>query len=458
MTMRLVIGRSGAIRGEVSVPGDKSISHRAVMLGAIAEGTTEITGFLFAGDTLNTLKAVEAMGARSETGMVLSIDPARPGRFSRSGTEMMLAIQGVGLRGLQAPEGPLDMGNSGTGMRLLLGILAGQSFSTLLTGDDSLSRRPMDRIAQPLGLMGISVEGQGERCTPPLTIHGGRPRAIDYHSPMPSAQVKSAVMLAGLYADGVTSVTEPALSRDHTERMLRAFGAEVTTGLTAEGRPAASVLGGPSLQGQAVAVPGDFSSAAYPLAAALLCPGSEVTIHGVIINPTRAGLLGVLRRMGAQVAVSDSWDEAGELVGDARAMHSGLEGTSVSGAEIPCLIDEVPLLSVLATQAEGTTVIRDAQELRVKESDRLALTARGLVSMGANVEELPDGLIIEGPTPLRGAQIDAAHDHRIAMSFAIAGLVADGETAITGAETIATSFPEFAETMRALGASLATTG
>ncbi len=435
MTQTLRCSADSRLEGLLDVPGDKSISHRAAMLGAIARGTTQVEGFLIAEDTLNTVRAMMAMGVSVEG----------------FGTPRM-EIEGVGLHGLQPPAGYLDMGNSGTGMRLLLGVLAGQSFSATLTGDPSLSRRPMDRIAAPLRQMGIRVEGQGERLTPPVTVHGGKPAAIHYDSPVASAQVKSAVLLAGLYAEGVTSVTEPSLSRDHTERMLSAFGAEISTGGDADGHPLSSLRGGgDGLRGQRVRVPGDFSSAAYFIAAALLCPESAVSVAGVILNPTRAALLDVLLRMGAQVAVSDEAECSGERVGTIAARSGTLEGTTVAGEEVPRLIDEVPLLAVLATRARGITEIRDAQELRVKESDRLALMARGLRAMGADVRELADGLVIHGPTPLVGAEIDAAHDHRIAMSFCVAGLVAKGETIITGAESIETSFPEFPQALRRLG-------
>lgn len=428
----LRVQRSPGLVGELSVPGSKSISHRAAILGALAEGETPITGFLTAEDTLNTARALCAMGVNIE----------------RLGAGEMI-VRGVGLRGLGEPAGALDLGNSGTGMRLLMGVLAGQDFVATLTGDASLSRRPMDRIARPLGMMGIRVEGQGESCAPPVTVHGGQPRAIAYESPVASAQVKSAVLLAGLYAEGTTSVTEPAKSRDHTERMLQAFGAEVkVNGLEVR------VEGGPRLRGRALSVPGDFSSAAYFIAAALLCPGSEVITRNVELNPTRAALLDALGRMGAEIEIVDERVEAGESVGDIRATAAGLSATRICGEEIPRLIDEIPLLAAIATQAKGTTEIRDAGELRVKESDRLAVTARGLRAMGAQVEELPDGLVIEGPTKLTGVGIDAQHDHRIAMSFAVAGLVAEGTTVITGAECIQTSFPGFATAMRGLGASI----
>jgi len=432
----LKITPSGRLRGEVFVPGDKSISHRAAIFGALAEGTTVIRGFLAAEDTLHTAGALRQMGVT----------------MGGVGTAEML-IRGAGLRGLFAPGTPLDLGNSGTGMRLLMGALAGQTFSATLIGDESLSRRPMDRIAAPLGLMGIRVEGRGERCLPPVTVYGGTPAPIAYRSPVASAQVKSAVLLAGLFAEGTTSVTEPALSRDHTERMLTAFGVPVEAGTGPDG-PYAAVTGPATLHATEIEVPGDFSSGAYFLAAALLCPGSDVTVREVILNPTRAALLNVLQRMGASVSIVTEKNQAGERVGDVRATFGRLQATAVAGAEIPALIDEIPLLAVVATQAEGTTEIRDAAELRVKESDRIALMATGLRRMGARVQELPDGMVIEGPTALCGTEVDASHDHRIAMSFAVAGLIATGMTVISGAESIATSFPGFAEALRALGATV----
>lgn len=441
MTM-LRVRPSHGLRGQIAAPGDKSISHRAALLGAIAEGDTRISGYLVAEDTLNTARALVSLGVSIE-GL----------------GEADMVVHGVGLRGLQQPSGVLDLGNSGTGMRLLMGILAGQSFTATLVGDASLSRRPMDRIAQPLHEMGVHVSGQGERCMPPVTVHGGTPRPTTYHSPVASAQVKSAVLLAGLYADGTTSVVEPALSRDHTERMLQAFGADCTPKSQPPSGSAGSVswvTGGRTLRGRQVTVPGDFSSAAFALAAGVLCPESSLTLPGVLLNPTRTGLLEALLQMGAAVTVTNQRDQAGETVGDLHVQPGPLQATIVGGAQIPCLIDEVPILAVVATQAEGATEIRDAAELRVKESDRLALMADGLRAMGAEVRELTDGLVITGPTPLHGATLDAAQDHRIAMSFAVAGLIAKGETLITGAEAVDTSFPGFVSALRSLGADVET--
>ncbi len=400
------------------------------MLGALADGTARIDGFLNAEDCLCTARAMQAMGVDVE-GL----------------PETSLMVEGVGLSGLREPTGELDMGNSGTGMRLLLGVIAGQSFAATLTGDESLSGRPMDRIAAPLAEMGASVSGQGGRVLPPVTVRGGTLRGIEYHTPMASAQVKSAVLLAGLYADGPTTVVEPGPSRDHTERMLRAMGADVSIdGLTVTLRP------GRELVARDVTVPADFSSAVFVLAAGLLTPGSEVTVEGVLLNPTRTGLLEAMASMGAVVSVSDTEQVAGEEVGNLTAREAALGGCELGGELIVRLIDEVPLLAVLAACARGTTVIRDAAELRVKESDRLAVMADVLGAMGADVTEHPDGLEIAGPTALRGATIHSHGDHRVAMSAVVAGLVAEGETVIEGAECIATSFPGFVTMMQSLGA------
>jgi len=428
--MRLRVRACEPLVGSVSVPGDKSISHRAAILSAVAEGVAGIEGFLEADDCVRTADALRALG--------VYIDPL--------GTDV-IEVHGAGLDGLEAPERPLDMGNSGTGMRLLMGLVAGRSFATTLTGDESLSRRPMDRIARPLQQMGARVEGQGERRLPPVTVHGGHLRGIEYHPPMASAQVKSAVLLAGLSADGPTTVVEAAASRDHTERMLAAMGADIEVdGLAVTLRP------GRPLQPRSMRVPGDFSSASFLLVAALLVEGSHVTVGEVLLNATRTGLLTALQAMGADIGIAGRHEQAGESVGDVSARAGALRAAEVGGDLIPRMIDEVPLLAVAATQAGGTTIIRDAGELRVKESDRLAAMAQVLGAMGANVAEREDGLEITGPTPLHGASIDSRHDHRVAMSAAVAGLIADGETVIEGAECIETSFPGFAAALRSLGA------
>ncbi|MBC7287760.1 MAG: 3-phosphoshikimate 1-carboxyvinyltransferase, partial [Armatimonadetes bacterium] len=339
--------------------------------------------------------------------------------------------------------------------RLLLGALAGRPFSVTLDGDASLRQRPMDRVAVPLSLMGAKVTGHGERCTPPVTVTGGPLQGIEYAMPIASAQVKSAILLAGLQAAGATTVIEPAPSRDHTERMLAAFGARIRCHY-----PVVSVDGGQTLRACEVSVPGDISSAAYLIAAALLVPGSELVIESVGVNPTRTGFLDILREtgfldilraMGAQIEIVDTRSGM-EPIADIRASHTQLQGTEVGGELIPRSIDELPILAVLATQAEAVTVVRDAADLRAKECDRIATIAKGLQAMGADITPQQDGWIIHGPTPLRGAEIDAENDHRMAMCFAVAGLVASGETIIHGAQAIATSFPGFAEVLSSVGA------
>jgi 3-phosphoshikimate 1-carboxyvinyltransferase len=358
-----------------------------------------------------------------------------------------VTVTGVGRQGLLAPGCPLELGNSGTGMRLLMGVIAGQNFTATLTGDESLSRRPMGRIAEPLTQMGAFVECRGAQNTPPVTVHGGRLRPIHYQSPVASAQVKSAILLAGLNAPGETAVTEPARSRDHTERMLHAFGAKVEVeGLTVR------LQGEPVLRGQEITVPGDFSSAAFFLVAGCLLPGTAVTVDNVLLNPTRIGLLEALSRMGADFKITNVTHTAGEPVGSVAAARAGLRGAQIGGELIPAMIDEVPLLALAATQAEGETVIRDAAELRVKESDRLATTAKALTAFGARIHATEDGLVISGPTPLHAAEVDSHGDHRIAMLAAVAALLAEGQTVIHGAEYIATSFPRFEERLGELGA------
>jgi len=415
-------------QGEIRVPGDKSISHRALLFGALADGETDISGFLDSEDTDATAGCLRAMGVQITRGDVVR-------------------VRGVGLHGLHVPGQPLWVGNSGTTTRLLLGILAGQSFPTTLEGDASLNRRPMDRVALPLRQMGAEVDGQGPRCTPPVTVRGGRLRAIAYASPVASAQVKSAILLAGLSAEGLTTVTEPEKSRDHTERMLRGFGVVVEEdGLTV------GVRGGQTLRGQTVVVPGDISSAAFFLVGAAIIPRASVTVRGVGVNPTRSGLLDVLRAMGADLTLSNLREEGGEPVADLTVRHGALRGTEIGGSLIPRLIDELPVLAVAAAVADGVTVIRDARELRVKESDRIVTVARFLRAMGAEVEEREDGLVIQGGRPLHAADVESDGDHRIAMSAAIAALAAGVPATIRGAASIATSFPNFPALLRELGA------
>ena len=430
MSQTLLVTRGARFGGSISVPGDKSISHRALLFGALAEGETTISGFLASEDTQATAGCLRAMG--------VVIDEGEAPR-----------VQGVGLQGLQAPGAALWVGNSGTTTRLLLGILAGQRFTAMLAGDDSLNRRPMDRVALPLRQMGAAVTGQGPRCTPPITIAGGALHPISYSSPVASAQVKSAVLLAGLYAEGDTSVSEPQKSRDHTERMLRGFGVEVEEdGLTVW------IRGGQRLYGRHVAVPGDISSAAFFLVAGALIAGAGVTVRGVGINPTRSGVLDVLGAMGADITATNVRLEGGEPVADITVQPAPLRGTEIRGALIPRLIDELPVLAVAAACAKGTTVIADARELRVKESDRITTVSRFLREMGAEIEEREDGMVIHGGRPLHSAEVVSDGDHRVAMSAAIAALAAGTTCHIHGAESIATSFPNFTALLRELGAVL----
>lgn len=428
--MERIIRPARRVQGEITVPPDKSLSHRALMLGAIARGRSLIKSLSPGGDVQSTLKCLSALGVKLE--------------ISRTGGKESVAIYGRGLYGLKPPKSTLDAGNSGTTMRLLAGILAGQPFPSTLSGDESLKRRPMGRIIEPLERMGARIESHKGRA--PLTIRGGRLKGICYELPVASAQVKSCLLLAGLYAQGETIVVEPIPTRDHTERLLERLGAD----LRREGNEL-TVIGGRELEGFEMEVPGDLSSAAFLIAAATLVPKSELVIHDVGVNPTRTGFLECLRAMGEEVEVLREWEQGGEPVADlvARAA-SKLRAVEVGGALIPRLIDEIPLLAVLATQAEGTTVIRDARELRFKETDRLRAAALNLQRMGAQVEERPDGLVIPGPQRLKGARIESHGDHRIAMAFAIAALIAEGPTTIEGAEWADISFPGFFELLDTL--------
>jgi 3-phosphoshikimate 1-carboxyvinyltransferase len=433
--MRLRVRPVRRFAGRLPVPGDKSISHRAALFGALAEGVTDIRGFLEAEDCLRTLAAVEALGVE----------------VSRKGpAEYRLAS--AGLRSLAEPTDVVDCGNSGTTARLLLGVLATQSFWTVLTGDESLRRRPMGRVAEPITRMGATIVGRAEGTRLPLAVRGaGRLEAIEYALPVASAQVKSAILLAGLRAGGPVTVTEPAASRDHTELMLRQFGARVESrGLTT------TIVPGP-LQGASITVPGDISSAAFLLVAGLLVTDGAVTVTGVGLNPTRTGALDVLAAMGANLRIEPEVAGPGEPTGSVTARHGELRGTVVGGALIPRLLDEVPALAVAATVAGGPTEIRDAAELRVKESDRLAALARELRTLGASIVERPDSLVIEGGARLRGGRVASDGDHRIAMALVVAGLCAEGETIVDDTACIATSFPHFAEALNALAGEAAVT-
>lgn len=418
---------SSPLKGELTVPGDKSISHRAVMFGAIANGTTRITNFLQGADCLSTIACFQKLGISIEN------------------TPSEILVHGKGLHGLSAPSDYLDTGNSGTTTRLIAGILAGQEFTSFLTGDASIQTRPMKRIIQPLSLMGASVESlRGNDCVP-LKIQGHPLQSISYLSPVASAQVKSCILLAGLYGNDITSVTEPFLSRNHTELMLSHFGAKISSQNTT-----VSIEPEPVLYGTDISVPGDISSAAYFIAAALLVPGSELLIKHVGINPTRDGILRVCKAMGADIQLMNHSTAGGEPVADLLVRHSTLHGTVIEGELIPALIDEIPVIAVLAAYAKGTTVIRNAEELKVKESNRLGILVEELTAMGGNVEETSDGMIIHGGAPLQGASIDSRLDHRIAMSFAIAGLAAEGTTQLLRADCVNISYPGFYKDLRGL--------
>ncbi len=411
---------SKPLHGEITVPGDKSISHRAVMLGAISQGTTSVTNFLKGADCLSTIDCFRKMGIDIEQ------------------TSEEILIHGKGLHGLTSPQSTLDVGNSGTTMRLLSGILAGQNFSCEITGDASIQKRPMKRIITPLTAMGAKVSSIKSNGCAPLYIEGKPLKGIHYTSPVSSAQVKSCVLLAGLYGDSPTSVTEPFVSRNHSELMLASFGAQVSVDNTT-----VTIEPEPRLEGQKVQVPGDISSAAYFIAAGLLIPGSEILIKNVGINPTRDGILRVCRQMGADITLLNQREHCGELSADLLIKHSPLKGTVIRGALIPTLIDELPVIGVMAAFAQGTTVIADAQELKVKESNRLDIMVHHLTAMGAKVTPTEDGMIIQGGESLHGAVLDSHLDHRIAMSFAIAGLAAQGETQITREDCVNISYPDF---------------
>ncbi len=421
----IITKNTSGLHGEIKVPGDKSISHRSVMLGAIAEGITRVTGFLNGADCTSTINCFRSMGVDIEYD---------------GGTEVI--VHGAGLHGLKAPAGILDCGNSGTTTRIMSGILAGQSFASELTGDESIRRRPMRRIIVPLKDMGANIISVNGNDCAPLRIAPAKLHGISYVSPVSSAQVKSSILMAALYADGNTKITEPALSRDHTELMLSAMGADIhREGLTVSLKP------GRTLFAQDIEIPGDISSAAYLIGAGLIIPDSDLIIENIGVNPTRAGIIKVFTDMGADLELINERKATGEMVADIHVKSSGLHGTEISGDIIPTLIDELPLIAVVAATADGTTIIKDAAELKVKESDRIALVTKNLKAMGADIEATDDGFIINGrdgsPRPLHGAKIDDALDHRIAMSFAIAGLISSGETSIPHPECVAISYPDF---------------
>ncbi|MEO1090848.1 MAG: 3-phosphoshikimate 1-carboxyvinyltransferase [Pseudomonadota bacterium] len=437
--MRLVSHPCGRLAGRVTLPGDKSISHRSLLLGALAVGTTRVRGLLEGEDVRATWRALERLGVAIE----------------RTGDEVH--VHGVGIGGLRAPDDVLDLGNAGTGARLLLGVLAGYGFPAVVTGDASLRRRPMARVTTPLEAMGARIIARDGMRLPLTMVGSDRLLPITFDSPFASAQVKSAVLLAGLHAAGRTEIVEPSRSRDHTETMLGAMGAEVSKHQDPDGRNRVALTGQPTLRPLDLDVPGDPSSAAFPLVAALLRPGSEITLEAVGINPTRAGLLRVLRAMGADITLTAERNLAGEPVADITVRHGALHAIDVPPEHAPTMIDEYPILAVAGAFADGVTTMRGIGELRVKESDRLATMAAGLRAAGVEIEDGPDHLAVvgrPGGTPAGGTAIDAAHDHRIAMSFAVLGFATAAPIAIDGAETIATSFPEFVATMESLGARL----
>ncbi|MGX9419238.1 3-phosphoshikimate 1-carboxyvinyltransferase [Vibrio sp. WJH972] len=432
--MKFIASPGGRLSGNIRVPGDKSISHRSIMLGSLAVGTTEISGFLEGEDALATLNAFRAMG--------VEIQGPQNG---------CVTVHGVGLNGLTAPAAALDVGNSGTSMRLLAGIAAGQAFPVTLTGDVSLSNRPMERVAKPLRLMGAEVKTQ-EGGRPPITVNGGgQLKAISYDLPMASAQVKSCILLAGLYAAGETSTKEPAPTRDHTERMLNGFGYQV-----AVDGDMAKLCGGGTLTAGSIDVPADISSAAFFMVAASIVPGSNITLQHVGMNPTRVGIINILRLMGADITVLNRREVGGEPVGDVRVRSAQLSGIRIPEDQVPLAIDEFPVLFIAAACAQGTTVLTGAKELRVKESDRIQVMVNGLLTLGVDATPTDDGIVIvgkenrDGPV-MRGGSVESHHDHRIAMAFAVAALRASEDIEINDCDNVATSFPNFVELAQGAG-------
>ncbi|MFQ5826509.1 MAG: 3-phosphoshikimate 1-carboxyvinyltransferase [Dehalococcoidia bacterium] len=423
------IAGCSTLAGEISLPGDKSISHRALIFNGIAQGRARISNLASGADCRSTMACLKQLGAEIE-------EPS----------SLMVEVRGVGQAGLREAEDVLDAGNSGTTMRLLAGLLAAQPFLSIITGDQSLRSRPMGRIIEPLRLMGAQVWGRGAGTLAPLAIQGGELRGISYCLPVASAQLKSALLTAGLFARGETILEEPGPSRDHSERMLRAMGARLEG---EDGRVILSPLSGP-LRAMDMTIPGDISSAAYWLVAGAIHPQARVRLVGVGINPTRSGILDALRAMGARLEIENQRWEGGEPVADLKIESSELRGIDLGGDMIPRTIDELPLLAVAASVAQGTTTIRQAGELRVKESDRIATTVRELSRLGARVEELPDGMVIQGGVGLRGGEVDSRHDHRLAMTLAVAGLVAQGETVLHNAEAVDISYPAFWQDLETL--------
>ncbi len=429
----MIVQKGGPLKGIVTIPGDKSISHRAVMFGALADGTTEVTNFLQGADCLSTIRCFRQMGIE----------------ITNHPSDNQVVIHGKGLHGLIKPQDVLDVGNSGTTMRLISGILSGQTFDVTLNGDESIQKRPMGRIMTPLTMMGADIKSLASNDRSPLIINGSNSQSslkgIHYTSPVASAQIKSCVLLAGLYADGETSVSEPSLSRNHTELMLSEFGAQISSV-----HNTATIQPNPKLLGRKISVPGDISSAAYFIAAALMIPHSELLIKNVGINPTRDGILRVCKQMGGDIRFENVIDHGGEPVADLLVRFSELHGTEIGGEIIPTLIDEIPIIAILACYAKGKTIIKDASELKVKESNRIDVMVNNLSLMGADITATEDGMIINGGKPLHGATIDSKCDHRIAMSFAIASLLAEGNTEILDAECVDISYPNFYSDLKSL--------
>jgi 3-phosphoshikimate 1-carboxyvinyltransferase len=426
MDIKVSTGRK--LNGSLAVPGDKSISHRVAILASLAEGRSRLGNFLFARDTLSTLQALKALGVQIE--------------YRSAANELI--IEGAGLRGLKEPENVIDTGNSGTTMRLLSGLLAGQPFLSILTGDSSLRRRPMGRIIKPLREMGAHIISRSGEVAP-LVIQGGNLKGISYELPIASAQVKSAILLAALFAESETTLSGKIQSRDHTERLLNSVGVSVN-----ESKGVIKISPPEKIDHLDLTIPGDFSSAAYFIVAALLISGSDVIIEGVGLNPTRTGFLEVLKQMGARFKITSVGELTGEPLGEIKVRSSQLKGAKVGGALIPYLIDEIPILALAMTQAKGVSEVRDAQELRVKESDRISAIATELQKMGAHIEEKPDGFVVEGPTKLRGCRVKSHGDHRIAMALLVAGLVSEGETVVEDSECIDVSFPGFTQALFSL--------
>lgn len=419
---QMTITPVNSLNGAITVPGDKSISHRSIMLAALAHGTTRIENFLRGEDNFSTMRAFQSMGVSIED------------------DGDVVTVHGVGLHGLKEPGDVLDCGNSGTTIRLMTGLLAGQSFFTVLSGDQYLRKRPMKRVLGPLALMGAQIAGRGQGTLAPLAITGRALQGIDYQSPIASAQVKSALMLAALYADGVTRVTEPTVSRDHSERMFRYFGADVEVSGTT-----VTVRGGQELVARDITVPGDISSAAFFIVAGLIVPGAELLIKQVGVNPTRTGILDILLAMGGDITLENQRDCSGEPIADIRVRYSRLQGTVIKGDVVPRAIDEFPVICIAAACADGETILMDAHELRVKETDRIAAMATNLRAFGVSVTETEDGMQITGGNRLQGASVTSFGDHRIAMAAAVAGLVAEGGITIDDVSCVATSFPTFFE-------------